>query len=118
MDENDRKRRGPLLWLADRPRGFWIATAVMLPVVYVASFGPACWISEPGVTPSTPGPGLTPDIDPRISTAPRCYWPIGLIAKAGPAPVRDCIVWYATRRCNSVNLPTSLEGDYSLQSAR
>jgi hypothetical protein len=33
------------MWLAGRSRRFWIAIA-LLPVLYVASFGPACWISS------------------------------------------------------------------------
>jgi hypothetical protein len=45
MSERPTKRRGPLLWLAGRSRRFWIVGA-LLPVLYVASFGPACWISS------------------------------------------------------------------------
>ncbi len=37
---------GPLYWLKRRSRRFWIVVAVMLPVFYVVSFGPACWISS------------------------------------------------------------------------
>src|SRR5262245_28459002 len=45
MDERPTKRRGPMTWLAGRSRRFRIGLA-MLPVLYVASFGPACWISS------------------------------------------------------------------------
>jgi hypothetical protein len=45
MDERAKKWQGPLAWLAGRSRRFWI-TAALLPVLYVASFGPACWISS------------------------------------------------------------------------
>jgi hypothetical protein len=38
-------RGGPLLWLAARSRRFWIM-AMTLPMLYLASFGPACWISS------------------------------------------------------------------------
>lgn len=43
MEDPERKRRGPLGWLAGRSRGFWIAAVVLAPVLYVGSFGPACW---------------------------------------------------------------------------
>lgn len=33
------------MWLAGRSRAFWIAT-VVLPLLYLVSFGPACWISS------------------------------------------------------------------------
>jgi hypothetical protein len=45
MNSRPNKRRGSLMWLAGRARRFWIAIA-LLPVLYVASFGPACWISS------------------------------------------------------------------------
>jgi hypothetical protein len=45
MNSHPNKRRGPLMWLAGRSRRFWIAVA-LLPILYVASFGPACWISS------------------------------------------------------------------------
>ena len=37
MDERPKKRRGPLTWLA---------VLVGLPMLYVASFGPVCWINS------------------------------------------------------------------------
>jgi hypothetical protein len=43
MDEQPRKRGGPFYWLKRRSRWFWIATLALLPVLYVASFGPMCW---------------------------------------------------------------------------
>lgn len=45
MSDRLTKRRGPLLWLADRSRRFWIITAA-LPFVYVALFGAACWVNR------------------------------------------------------------------------
>src|SRR5262245_60695374 len=41
------KPRGPLLWLAGRPRWFWIATAV-LALLYVLSSGPMTKIAWRG----------------------------------------------------------------------
>jgi len=43
MDERPTKRRGPLLWLAGRSRRFWIIAILAPPLLYVGSFGPACW---------------------------------------------------------------------------
>jgi hypothetical protein len=41
MDDGPKKRRGPLLWLEGRSRWFWIFVAVMMPVLYPLSWGPA-----------------------------------------------------------------------------
>jgi hypothetical protein len=32
-------------WIASRSRRFWIVVIILMPVVYVASFGPACWLT-------------------------------------------------------------------------
>ena|SRR5579872_2032831 len=41
-----RKRRGPITLLCESRRFRWAMTAlVVMPVLYVASFGPACWIN-------------------------------------------------------------------------
>jgi hypothetical protein len=45
MDDRPKKRRGPLLWLAAKSWRFWIVV-VLAPLLYVASFGPACWITS------------------------------------------------------------------------
>jgi hypothetical protein len=46
MDRRPTKRAGPLYWLSRRSRRFWIVMAAMLPVLYLAGFGPACWLAE------------------------------------------------------------------------
>jgi hypothetical protein len=46
MDGRRKNHGGPLYWLSRRSRRFWIVTGVLLPVLYVASFGPACWITS------------------------------------------------------------------------
>jgi hypothetical protein len=38
-------RGGPIYWLTRRSRRFWIVAPALLPVFYVASFGPWCWIA-------------------------------------------------------------------------
>jgi len=59
-----------------------LATVIGLPVLYVASFGPACWIvSRQGTE------------EGRI---PRIYWPIGAAALRAPNFVLSSHVWYST----------------------
>ena|SRR6516164_3779480 len=51
-------RRGPLLWLAARSRRFWLCIG-LLQVLYVLSFGPACWlIWYIGIAPPQPNPPM------------------------------------------------------------
>ena len=46
-------RGGPFYWLKRRSRRFWIIAIALLPVLYVGSFGPACWLCsrQPGSNP-------------------------------------------------------------------
>ena len=48
MDERQTTRGGPLYWLGQRSRRFWIVAAVIIPVSYVASFGPPCRLADRG----------------------------------------------------------------------
>lgn len=45
IDEPPTKRRGPLGWLVARTWRFWVVAALLMPLLYVGSFGPACWIT-------------------------------------------------------------------------
>src|SRR5262245_40625996 len=77
---DDRKRR---LWP-------WIAALLIgLPVMYVVSFGPACWwLSEP-VTLNF--------VAVKVRRAPTIYSPIGrLVRILGPGRISNAIHWYAT----------------------
>lgn len=75
-------------------------TAVGLPVglvlLYVASFGPACWLTK-----------RDPTTFDRI--APRFYWPIGWVSWRGPQSVRKAISWYAKLDGNSYVLSVPAE---------
>ena len=82
MSEPERKRGGPLLWLADRSRRFWIIAAAMLPVAYVASFGPAVWLASRG------------QVDK--STVIRVCQPLIWLAVVGPAPIRKVVHWWGS----------------------
>src|SRR5690348_14460760 len=83
MSEERKKRNGP-----------WIAgLLVALPVLYIASFGPACWWV------SRPSPNLYPDAFGRshpLPFAPRIYFPIGWIFAHGPKCLAAPIEWYGT----------------------
>jgi hypothetical protein len=95
MSDRPQKRRGPLLWLADRSRRFWIGVA-LVSVLYVASFGPACWFLA----------SHRRDVGPPI--AGRLFWPVGWIANNGPHSTRRMIEWYATRRHDVLLVPCTL----------
>jgi len=66
MNEPERKRRGPITLFCESRRFRWgvIAVVLLLPVLYVASFGPACWWFTPGSYSATP-------------KVPAFYMPIG-----------------------------------------
>jgi hypothetical protein len=93
----------------ERKKPLWpwiVALLIGLPVMYVASFGPACWwFSKEPIT----------AIDPFAETVPavaRAYWPIGWSAKYGPSVVRNSIAWYATlfSEIPAIAVPTDLGG--------
>jgi hypothetical protein len=73
---------------------FWATVVLSLPVLYVASFGPACWLSNAGIIPST---AIT-------STYPA---PLR-VAMKGPQPYRRWFRWY-------VNLPESRSRDVGIK---
>jgi len=63
-----------------------LAAVIGVPVLYAASFGPACWISS-----------QTLDRGDRIGaqTVNMMYQPILSLAWSGPSIVQSPIVWYA-----------------------
>lgn len=85
----------------------WILTVLIgLPVLYVLSFGPACWwFSTPPHEPLDIGYSAF-----QYHTVSRFYWPIGWLAKHGPDPVGQFIFWYATINGKHVVLPCDLSG--------
>ena len=83
------------------PTAWIVATLIGVPLLYVASFGPACWWFS--VPPSGPRDwGYSAIEYHKVSTV---YWPIGWVAKHGPYPVQRCIAWYATLWIDHVILP-------------
>jgi hypothetical protein len=86
---DDRKR---LLWP-------WIAALLIaLPVLYVASFGPACWwLSTDEIPKISLDPGQPYDMPRGLAPhAPQVYWPLGWMAAHAPRPISRVIFWYAT----------------------
>ena len=70
----------------DEPRrklgwGFWIAVLIGVPLVYVASFGPACWMAL-----------RTSESVSRSMLLP--YIPLGFAGQAVP-PMGEFLMWYA-----------------------
>jgi len=83
MGKRPTKRRGPLLWLAARSRRFWLIASIVLPVLYVASFGPVCWLYHHIRAPEW---AWTPLL--------WAYAPLSWIAWNGPAALREPLTWY------------------------
>jgi hypothetical protein len=68
----------------------WTAAGtVVLPALYVLSFGPACWISSRTET------DVPMDDDVESSFVAAAYQPVLSIAWRGPKPIRDSVRWYA-----------------------
>src|SRR5262249_37009850 len=89
----DRKKPG---W------ALWTTIALVAALLYVVSFGPACWWA------STPGQNAAMDAD-----APAIYIPIGWIYRnAGESGwICTAIRWYATRRRQIVTVRYSTSGE-------
>jgi hypothetical protein len=68
-----------------KPPWPWIAVLVGLPVLYVASFGPACWLTARPLLSEvrTPHPAMS------------AYIPIGYIGNHAPLAVRTVVFKYA-----------------------
>jgi hypothetical protein len=60
-----------------------LAVVIGLPVPYVASFGPACWLAKRS------------ELTWSRRVAPRIYWPLGWMASEYPGLIYDGIREYA-----------------------
>jgi hypothetical protein len=79
-----------------------LAVMVGLPMLYVLSFGPACWwFSEPFEPKSywkrVIHKGRVIHNLP-VKVMPRAFTPLAWAAKSGPRPLISAVRWYATRR--------------------
>lgn len=64
----------------------WFAAGAILVgllVLYVASFGPACWIAT------------NLDSDPGRRLVAKIYYPVFLVVWEGPIPASQALYWYA-----------------------
>jgi hypothetical protein len=99
------------VWIVNRRERWakWTLAAVLvgLPVLYVLSFGPACWwfTIPSGQSGNFPG---TNDPLPQVR-ARQIYWPIGWVAMHGPLPLERLLAWYATLGGHEVIVPMTAE---------
>ncbi len=69
-----------------------------VPFLYVASFGPACWITSRTQT--------------ERSAIPQIYWPIGWMVMNVDF-LDDCLIWYGwlgLKSNDSIWVPTDISG--------
>ena len=86
----------------------WIAVLLIgLPILYVGSFGPACWLTA-----------ASRGMDPLRSIPPSpgmiAYWPLGRMASNGPLAVMTWLRWwmyFGAKRGAAVRVPTDLNGN-------
>lgn len=104
----DMQPRKPSVWM-------WIVVALIsVPMLYVLSFGPACWLAPSGTIPMPPGAvphHFAPGRGPYVGCAPRMYWPIGFVWRHSPYRVARLIQWYANAlRPQGIWIPLSSDG--------
>ena len=78
-----------------------LMTSVGVPMLYILSFGPACWwFSRPVGGPYS--------VSVQVSHA---YWPVGLLVKRSPRWMRKAVSEYARLGARAVFVPTSPHDD-------
>jgi hypothetical protein len=100
------------VWLGVRivnRRELWakwtLVVLIGLPVMYVGSFGPACWIAR---SEQFPRFGM------EFKVASRIYWPFGAILKDGTPTVASVVAWYATLGTSQFLVPTGISESSAL----
>jgi hypothetical protein len=73
-----------------------LAVTLCLPLLYVASFGPACWLADKELLPFDP-----------VESA---FIPIVQLAMDGPEPFRPAILWYASI-CGGEDAAARMDGN-------
>lgn len=85
MDKPERRRRGPIGWLAGR--SWWVRSiAVVMPVLYILSIPVLEWFQVQGWLPE----GST-----RMRFAEGYAAPVNWVFDSSPQSIRDFIHWYA-----------------------
>lgn len=82
------------------------ATLFGLPVLYVASFGPACWFAT-----KSDGPMVNGEAPRKVSSF---YKPLGWTMIKGPKPIANVVKRYATLRTQYVIVPADWNGNGQL----
>jgi hypothetical protein len=90
------------IWITVRiinRRGRWakwvLGVMLALPLLYVAGFGPACWLAKPRPTNRSGVARHFPDDDHAVF-APRIYWPIGWVVRnRNYRTFTRIVTWYA-----------------------
>jgi hypothetical protein len=94
----------------DRKKPIWpwiVSLLIGLPVLYVASFGPACWIAA---DPHPIGHPLRSSTPPRLMTV---YWPLGSVA-AKRSRLSFWLQWWmyvGAKKGSTVCVPTDTGGN-------
>jgi hypothetical protein len=76
-----------------------LATTVCVPMLYVLSFGPACWWFSESF-----GPKWGQEVNHkgrriqnlRVQVVPAAFAPVAWVARRGPQPLFSAVRWYAT----------------------
>src|SRR5262249_45092404 len=97
------KPRGPLTLLArSRKARLTVAVILVLPVLYMLSFGPACWMTAVPLNGGSSDCGNDASLivsNSEVAGPPkalRAYWPLGWAATNGsiPAAIRGVLWWW------------------------
>jgi hypothetical protein len=73
----------------------WTAAALALPVLYIASFGPVCWLIQDSKS------GMAFDVTADV------YRPLIRVANLAPAPIRDAAAGFSGK--GRYGIPTMLD---------
>jgi hypothetical protein len=92
-DERQAKRGEPFYWLRSRSWRFWLVLIVVVPILYIASFGPVCWVTSRSPTPD------------RWDTADAIYSPILWTWVRGPEFAKVAIREYANLYSARIIMP-------------
>lgn len=89
-----------------------VAVLLGVTVLYVVSFGPACWWFA---TSTIPGRPLDQDRGRGWRFAPRIYLPVGWVyigaRECGARPIPEAIRWYSELGGQPVFVPGNYRGD-------
>ena len=99
---------------SSKPLWPWIVVLLVgLPVLYVASFGPACWwVAKENRWPSHWGGITLKHKVEEYRRVPLVYWPIGCFIEHGPRRIVDALLCYSVLFGSPrLGYPTSWDGD-------